>query len=212
VIQTIDLINAWLDNDHVPKIEGWCTPLKGCHLANLTFKLKPKVAVEIGVFAGKSLLPIALALKEIGFGKVIAIDPWSSKESQKGYSQEDYEWWGKIDHEDIFRKFNQLIERFELRGHVEVWRTTSDLATPPEFVDLLHIDGQHTEQAIRDVARYASKVRRGGMVVMDDIHNGEFGVKVSEAVDNLLGMGFKTFFELHVGSDDFAIYEKSLLL
>src|SRR5271170_6961170 len=67
----------------LPTLDGWATSEKGCTLAALVLANKPKLVVEIGVFAGRSLLPMALALKANGSGKVIGIDPYDSQESAK---------------------------------------------------------------------------------------------------------------------------------
>lgn len=75
---------------------------------------------------------------------------------------------------------------------MEIWRSRSDDATPPEGIDLLHIDGNHTEQALRDVDRYASNVIIGGMLVLDDLDWEGGGVQKAKARAMELG-----FFELY---------------
>ena len=51
------------------ELEGWCAKDKAATLIDLVLMLKPKIVVEIGVFGGKSLVPIAYALQETGSGK-----------------------------------------------------------------------------------------------------------------------------------------------
>ena len=41
----------------------------------MVLALRPAVVVEIGVWRGSSLLPMALALKELGRGQIVGVDP-----------------------------------------------------------------------------------------------------------------------------------------
>ena len=66
------------------QLEGWCSEQKASILVELVLKTRPEKIVEIGVFGGKSLVPMACALKENGSGKIYGIDPWSSAESVVG--------------------------------------------------------------------------------------------------------------------------------
>jgi predicted O-methyltransferase YrrM len=59
------------------QLPGWCTKEKAYTLASLVIGTRPAVIVEVGVFGGRSFLPMALALKELGKGMAIGIDPWS---------------------------------------------------------------------------------------------------------------------------------------
>src|SRR5271155_2865720 len=45
------------------QLEGWCSDLKATTLVDLVLKVRPQVIVEIGVWGGKSLVPMACALK-----------------------------------------------------------------------------------------------------------------------------------------------------
>ena len=47
-------------------MHGWATAEKCCTLASLVLANKPALAVEIGVWGGRSLLPVAMAMKAIG--------------------------------------------------------------------------------------------------------------------------------------------------
>ena len=46
----------------VPTMNGWCDPTKANHIFDTVFERNPKVCVELGVFAGRSLIAFALAL------------------------------------------------------------------------------------------------------------------------------------------------------
>ena len=61
------MTNLFLDiADVVPRLNGWCSVNKAQHLAAMVCALQPVTAVEIGVFGGKSLIPMAMAMKRIG--------------------------------------------------------------------------------------------------------------------------------------------------
>ena len=62
----------------LPSLEGWCSREKALNFIDLVLEVKPQVCVEIGVFGGSSLFPVASALKHRGEGIVIGIDPWDN--------------------------------------------------------------------------------------------------------------------------------------
>ena len=66
--------------------------------------------------------------------------------------------------------------------------TTMRPAKVPEQIGLLVVDGNHGEQSIRDVQRWAPNVTRSGYVYMDDLNWS--GGAVQEAERLLLKMGF----------------------
>ncbi len=189
------VINQIVDEFTENRIPGWCPLEKALDLAAVVIALRPKITVEIGVYGGKSLLPIALACEAINNGVVIGIDPWTPQASAEGYTGENANWWGQLDHEGIYRAFIAGVDRLGLKNRVAVERAKSDDAAVPPVIDLVHLDGQHTEQAIRDVKRFCSRVRIGGVVVMDDLEWVNDGKPhVAMAVTELLKLGY---IELH---------------
>lgn len=170
---------------------GWCSLEKALELAATVVALRPKVSLEVGVFGGKSLLPVAMACDAVNCGIVIGIDPWSVAASEAGYTGENAVWWSTLDHEAILRGLVANIDRLGLGNRVVIQRTTSDEAQCPEVLDLLHIDGQHTVQAVKDVLKFAAVVRIGGVVCLDDLEWCNDGVAhVAQAVDALHQLGF----------------------
>lgn len=170
------------------KGQGWCSVDKAHDLARAILKLRSSVTVEIGVFFGRSLLPMAMAHAEQAHGTVWAIDPWSPEAAKEGYDGVNAAWWGGLNHDKIYQTFLAHIAAQGLDKYVNVVRQKSDDVTPPDAIDFLHLDGQHTDQTSRDVDRFASRVRPGGMVFVDDIHWSGGGVE--RAVEKLVGMGF----------------------
>ena len=65
---------------YMSQLEGWCSEDKAGILIDLIVKYKPQVIVEVGVWGGKSLVPMANALRANGSGKIYGIDPWDNRE------------------------------------------------------------------------------------------------------------------------------------
>jgi len=182
----------------LPPLDGWCELAKANVLAASVLALRPPATVvEIGVFGGKSLIPMALACETIGAGMVIGIDPWSADASIEGQTAEDQRYWASVDHEAIYRKFLEHLRALAIESRVTIWRARSDDVVPPATIDLLHVDGQHTEQAVRDVVRFASNVRLGGLCCMDDT---SWSTDVQRAVESLKQLGFVKLYDLGIGA------------
>lgn len=179
-------------------LQGWCSSEKAAMLASLVFAARPKVIVEIGVFGGKSFIPMAMALKAVGGGVAIGIDPWSRDESIKNESKENVEWWGKLDHGAIYAGFVDSITRLGLQNHTHISRMPSDSVAPPSNIDILHIDGSHTQQALRDAERFSIHVRVGGYCFMDDI--GWDGGGPASGVTFIESIGFKKLYHMDTGA------------
>lgn len=188
----------------------WCTTEKAVTLAALVVSLRPKVVVEIGVWGGSSLVPMALAAKELGTWtdpisqrasscKVIAIDPWDPVASIEGQDPVNAAWWGeKQRHVWAYETFLQRLKMFELEDVVEIRRERSDVSVSPSGIGLLHVDGNHGEQAVADVLRFSPNVRAGGIVILDDYHWSSGSV--ARAGEMLEATGFKPLYEIDVVS------------
>ena len=182
----------------VLEITGWCSPEKANDLALAVLKTRASFVVEIGVWGGRSCIPMAMACAEQQHGVVWAIDPWSPAASVEGYDEVNAQWWGSQDHEAVYRGFLGIVKSNGLDQYIKVIRAKSDLVKPPEVVDLLHLDGQHSDQTTRDVMRYATKVRPGGYVFCDDIK--WTGGGVERGVEKLLSLGFVKLFDRDTGA------------
>lgn len=170
-------------------MHGWTTPGKATQLYELTLKIKPKVAMEIGVWGGRGILPIALAIKELGTGMVYAVDPWNAKESENGQVEKaSADWWGQQDHEAIYQSFLWFVKKHGVEKYVNVNRTTSNDLKPPGEIDLLIIDGNHGEQALLDAKKFAQLVPLGGYCLLDDLD--WIGGYVRKAEQFLISLGF----------------------
>lgn len=157
-------------------IPGWCCPEKAIAMMDLIHEVRPEVCVEIGVFGGSSIYPTASALKFLNQGIVYAIDPWQTSSCIEGYTPENpnYQWWSHLDLEQIYLDFLKMLRRFQIHPYCEVLRMKSDEALSffaDESIDILHIDGNHTEEiALTDAQMYLPKVKKGGYIWFDDVN------------------------------------------
>lgn len=175
----------------------WCSLEKAQTMASLVIGLRPATIVEIGVWMGGSLIPTLLAVKHLGAGHVIAIDPWSPDASLIGETPENIQWWGATDHNLGYKRFMERVVQHEVESYCEVWRKRSDDCTPPDVIDLLHIDGNHADQAVRDVERFCPHVRIGGIAILDDVN--WVGGHVTHGVELARAMGFVDMYPLGTG-------------
>lgn len=154
-------------------LDGWCSLEKARALADLVLEAKPACIAEIGVYGGRSIIPMALAAKTYG-GEVHGIDPWSHEAALEGdVGDENRIWWGQLDIERIYQGFLAGIRRFAVEDTLRVHRTT-DTAALREFADgqigILHVDGNHSADVSRRyVEQWGPKIAAGGYLVMDDI-------------------------------------------
>lgn len=180
---------------------GWGDAEKTKRMAAMVLALQPDVSMEIGVYGGRTFLGLALAHKFIGRGMAVGIDPWSNEAAVEGYEGENRKFWENNPLDKIHDDFMALLDRLGLNNVTRIHRQRSDEVVPQVQIDLLHVDGQHSEQAVRDVNRFASLVRVGGLTIMDDIawQNG-VDAPVARAVIRLREMGFVQLYELGTGA------------
>jgi len=190
-----------------PKQDGWCTLNKAITLAVLVGTLRPKVSIEIGIYAGKSLTALALAHQEVG-GKVIGIDPWSVKDAVVGYTGENEKFWNNQPNLDRVKgETFKWIGLLGVAAWVEIIQKSSDDVHPVKC-GLLHVDGQHTLQSLVDVKRFTFEMDYGSVVVMDDVNwknDGE--AHVQTAVQWLLDNGWVKLYDLEEG----AVFQRGVI-
>jgi len=158
----------------LPQLHGWCTLEKATKLIELIDKNKFETCVEIGVFGGASLIPQALALFNNKKGKVYGIDPWTKDCALEEMISEDHKkWWGDLDMEAIYEGCKKRIQDLNLQDYCELIRDKSENVHDKfqnESIDLLHIDGNHSESlSYKDATLYLPKVKINGYILFDDI-------------------------------------------
>ena len=192
----------------LPDGGDWCDLEKAQTLAAMIVGIRPRVVCEIGVWMGGSFVPMALALRAIvdldrerGRSHVarraIAIDPWAPDESCAGQDPVNASWWGSADHDRAMATFIDRIDRHGVRDLCEIVRKSSQDAAVPDSIDVLHVDGNHADQARRDVERFAPSVSRGGVLVLDDLSWS--GGHVRRAREIARELGFVDMYHLGTG-------------
>ncbi len=165
------------------QLTGWCSHDKASFLMDLIFNHNPNIVVEIGIWGGKSFIPMAIALKYLdNQGIIYGIDPWSSNESTVGFENEpeNYDWWQSIDHIGVMNKFLNKLNEFDLTDVSTIIRSTSEDAEPINNIDIIYIDGNHSEDsALSDVKKWFPLVKNGGFIIFDDLN----WIQTKKAVD-----------------------------
>ncbi len=158
----------------LPSLEGWCSQEKALAFIDLTLEVKPKVYVEIGVFGGRSIFPVASALKFLGQGIVIGIDPWDKVEAIKYYDpvedQTNLQWWAKVNFYYVYSSYLSMLKKYDLEKFCKTIRASAEEAVSEiESIDILYLDGNHCEEpSLQDVTLYLPKVKSGGYIWMND--------------------------------------------
>ena len=136
----------------------------------LIWAMRPRVLVELGTHYGESYFGFSQAVEESGAGTTcFAVDTWLGDEHAGFYSDE------------VYREV-QAYNREHYAGFSHLIRSTFDEASErfdTESIDLLHIDGLHTYEAVKhDWEVWFDKVRPGGIVLLHDTHvrHGDFEV------------------------------------
>lgn len=128
---------------------------------DLVATLRPRLLVELGVDRGESYFTFCQSAAENATGTLcFGVDSWSGDEHVGGYD------------ETTFREVCEHNAQ-HYAGISTLLRCNFDDALP-QFaagsIDLLHIDGRHTESAVRhDVESWLPKLARGGILLMHDI-------------------------------------------
>ncbi len=153
---------------------SWCSQEKINLLMDLVFLERPVTCVEIGVFQGASLLPIAATLKYLREdGEVYAIDPWSNQEAIRWMVEENFHkaWWASVDLEAVNQSFQYMLEETEVEAFCTIIRKPAEQAADLfKSIDFLHLDGSlGREAALMDVLLYVPKVKKGGYILVSNV-------------------------------------------
>jgi predicted O-methyltransferase YrrM len=189
-------------------IHGWCTIEKANKLMELVKICKPKLSVELGVFGGRSLLPIALMSKKMNRrSRVIGIDAWSVNASLEGTNaKENDEWWANINYTDMFNYTKSVMIENNVNDIVELWKESSKntaIKFEDKSIDLLHQDSNHSEEVTCvEVELYWNKVNDGGYWIFDDTN----WPTTQKAQDLLLSKGYTEYYN---HNDEWKVYLKN---
>ncbi|WP_398471780.1 class I SAM-dependent methyltransferase [Tardiphaga sp.] len=158
----------------IPKLSGWCSERKALLLSDLVLQNDVERALEIGVFAGRSAVPVAMTMRYLKRGQLLAVEAWSNLVATAYPIDDEHDnWWAEVDLAAIKREYFKSITKYDLTRHVSTLELSSDeafAALSTSSFDLIHIDGGHSEQqAIADVQQWTSTLNKRGLAVVDDI-------------------------------------------
>lgn len=153
----VDEISAWVGHKYF--------------IYDFVRNVKPKVITELGTHYGTSFFSMCQAIKDGKLNtKLYAVDTWKGDKHTKFYD------------ETIFIKVNEIKHTHYPKLKIKLLRKTFNRASKQfksNSIDLLHIDGLHTYEAVKhDFENWFSKVRKDGIVIFHDTHEkrDDFGV------------------------------------
>jgi Methyltransferase domain len=152
----------------IDKQPGWCWRQKAELIYRVASEPQVKVGVEIGVFGGRSLLPLCMAILSKG-GSVFGFDVYKKHRTTSGQGHQ--EWWDKLDFARLEADTKDLLEKYG--GWKDIIHKTSSAVAVMQFendsVQFIHIDGSHrTWDAMQDIVLWELVLAPGGYMLLDD--------------------------------------------
>jgi Methyltransferase domain len=158
-----EIIHGDLPSRHFePRIYGVGAWTPHLHFAyDLVAVLKPALLVELGVDRGESYFAFCQSALENKTGtRCFGIDTWRGDQHAGGYDETTFAQVSEHNRAN-YESFSRLI------------RSTFDEALArfgDESIDVLHLDGLHTEAAVRhDIEAWLPKLRPGGILLLHDV-------------------------------------------
>lgn len=193
----------------LPKMEGWCVPEKALNLARYIteeyFKYNgkyPESVVELGVFGGKSLIPMALALKH-NFekhgqkGVAVGIDMWCKEAAYEGdIGKINVDYWEQVPFAQVVNRMNEVIKEEALEPYIQLQKGKSyemGYLFGEKSIDILHQDSSHsTETSLKELDIYLPLMKDGCIWIMDDVDwtDSKSSFALHPAYNKLLENGF----------------------
>lgn len=150
-----------------PNIPGFFTKPQFDFLYKVVKEAKPRVAVEIGCWMGRSTYAIAKAMEDLPEKRLICVDSWKQKIGKEYFESEHMnkvfslfpgsrEQYAKDDAKSLMEMFEVTLSRFPfMKEMVDVRNIDSrqvDLST--EQIEFSFIDGDHTYEGTKnDIAK-----------------------------------------------------------
>jgi len=138
--------------------------------SDLIQAIQPKLLVELGTHWGESYFGFCQTIAENGIHcACYAVDHWRGEQHSGNYGEEVYEEVREYN-ERLYMDFSYLLRH----DFSEALQQFSDAS-----IDLLHIDGLHTYEAVnRDFWSWLPKVKPGGIILLHDIcaRHADFGI------------------------------------
>lgn len=158
----------------LPRMNGWCAPEKAAHIFDTVVREQPNICVELGVFAGRSLIAFAAGLATLADKTkvVYGVDTWAAEVAAENNTDENAKWWREqVNYEAIKIECENTCYELGVNEYVRLMRadTIRACVVIPGVVDILHIDGNHSRwNSVRDVTMWVDRVRPGGLIYFDD--------------------------------------------
>lgn len=138
---------------------------------DLVCNLKPKMIVELGTYRGTSFFSFCQAVKDRHLStKLFAIDSWEGEDHTGMYGN------------DILKEVKNIVNNYYRKINIKLLKTYFDTAVnkfKDNQIDILHIDGLHTYEAVRhDYETWQGKVSKNGIILFHDINVQERGFGV----------------------------------
>lgn len=154
----------------------------------LVEQTRPRLVVELGVFAGYSLAAFAQAAERVDLDcRVVGIDTWAGDEHGGFYS------------EGVYRDLAAHVGEHHAR-RIDLRRMTFAEALPSVAdgsIDLLHVDGRHFYEDVKeDFTTWIPKLSERAVVLFHDTQVRERGFGVYRYWSELVG-SYRTFEFLH---------------
>jgi cephalosporin hydroxylase len=157
--------------------DGWCWEDKAIKLAEVVWTLKPKLTVEVGVFGGKSFIPMAAVVAHLdqntGNHSAVGIDAWAAAaalENNLGTAHEQF-WKDQAMLDAVHARAIGRCNALACRNVklVKGWSTDAINDFDDGEIGLLGLDSNHSEEtSVRDVTTWLKKVSIGGVLAFDD--------------------------------------------
>ncbi len=174
---------------YVRDLQGWNS--EHPYLTDTIARLRPGIAIEIGVWKGGSTIAMARAMQRLGLDAVvIAVDTWLGSWDH----WLEPAWFQEIalvnGYPALFHKFAANVVGEGLRD--QVVPLPLDSANAAELLarlhlsaGVIHIDGGHDHAAVRaDLERWWPILQPGGAMILDDyIADGSVWPEVKRAID-----------------------------
>jgi hypothetical protein len=187
----MDKLVEIVNNGEYDKIEGWCSSQKALLMAQHI--KESDICVELGVFAGRSLLPIALMTKNTVYG----IDAWNVESSMDGTNDhENNVWWATIDYNYFMNYTKKLLKKYNCNNVQLIKSKSEDVVYlfNDESIDVLHQDSNHSEEiSCREVELFHNKVKKNGLWIFDDAN----WKTTQKAQQMLLNYGYNEILDLN---------------
>ena len=165
---TVALRASHADIDHVPGGSAWGTHIP--FLFSLVTLLEPRTYVELGVQAGASFFAACQAVQRHELATTcVAVDNWIG-DPHAGQTAD-----GEFD--NVRNKIAAKYEDFA--GYIRGDFSEALSCFEPGSIDLLHIDGFHTEEAVtNDFTNWLDRMSDRGVIIFHDINEfkSDFGV------------------------------------